>query len=573
VKGWVSLSRHRTAEGERGPARPTHRMLRLHSHRAPGRMSEFAAGEPVRPTEQPVRPTDLPARSSDLPARSSDLPARSSDLPARSSEPTVQASEPTAQASELPVQAPEPAARPTDLPVQASELSAQPTDLPVQPSKLPAQVWKLLAQPSELRRLFTTFGYLVAKQGATAALGLAYWAVATHLFSARDVGLAAAASSTAFFLAAIGALGIPLLLLAELESVPASLRRVTFSTGISISCSVVLILSLVTLALSRFLGASLRIIGADSTTAALFVIGAVATMGGLTFDNAAIGLHRGSAQLTRGSLTSLLKLAIVGVLVLAGIRTAPGLLFAWALALVASLVICSRLLRLEPTPAGEGNLSRRVALARRYGSLSLKHHVLNLSINSVSYMIALIAALLISPQQLAYFSTALLLSSTAMIIPYLLALSLFAEISGDLSLLHRHVRRTLPLGLALSCGILVVVEVAAPLVLRIFGPAYAMNGTTPLRIFLLVGPAYVIKDHYVAIRRAQGRMSHAARVMVAGTCTEAAGAALGGIYWGMTGLCIGWAVAAWCEAVALLPAVIRVFRDPPAEPDPGGSSG
>src|SRR6516162_11743665 len=153
------------------------------------------------------------------------------------------------------------------------------------------QVSKLL-QVSELRRLFTTFGYLVAKLGSTAVLGLVYWAVATHLFSARDVGLAAAASSTALFLAAIGALGIPLLLLAELESVPAPARRVTFSTGMYISCLTVLILSLGTLVLSPFLGASLRIIGADAAMAALFVIGSVATMAALTFSNAAIGVHR-----------------------------------------------------------------------------------------------------------------------------------------------------------------------------------------------------------------------------------------------------------------------------------------
>jgi O-antigen/teichoic acid export membrane protein len=494
-------------------------------------MTEFAADEPVLPTEQPVWPTELPL-----------------------------------QPSELPLQA-------SELPVQASELRAQPSEPPTRASKL-AQVSKLLKQPSELQRLLTTFGYLVAKQGATAVLGLAYWAVATHVFSARDVGLASAASSMAFFLGAIGALGIPLLLLAELGSLPVAVRRVTISTGMYISCLAVLILSLGTLALSPFLGDSLRIIGADPTTAALFVIGSVATMGALTFDNVAIGLHRGSAQLWRGSLNSLLKLAIVGVLVLVGTRTAPGLLFAWALALVVSLVVCLPMLRLEPNPAGEGSLSHRVALVRRYGVLSLKHHVLNLSINSISYIVALIAALLISPQQLAYFSTALLLSSTAMIIPYLLALSLFAEISGDQSLLHRHVRRTLPLALALSGGILVVVAAAAPLVLRIFGPAYVVNGTTALRLLLLVGPAYVIKDHYVAIRRAQGRLGHGAKMMAAGTCAEALGAALGGIYWGMTGLCIGWAVGAWCEAVFLLPAVVGVFhRDPPVEPDPSGSSG
>jgi hypothetical protein len=109
--------------------------------------------------------------------------------------------------------------------------SRSPSDLPVQPSKLLVQPSKLLAQPSELRRLFTTFGYLVAKQGATAVLGLAYLVVATRLFSAEDVGLAAAASSAAFVLGAIGALGIPLLLLAELGSLPPAIRRITFSTG------------------------------------------------------------------------------------------------------------------------------------------------------------------------------------------------------------------------------------------------------------------------------------------------------------------------------------------------------
>src|SRR5262252_4618545 len=95
---------------------------------------------------------------------------------------------------------------------------------PTGPTELALQSSEPSVRGSELRRLFTTFGYMVAKQGATAVLGLAYWAVATHLFSARDIGLAAAASSTAFFLGAIGAVGIPLLLLAELEPLPAAVR-------------------------------------------------------------------------------------------------------------------------------------------------------------------------------------------------------------------------------------------------------------------------------------------------------------------------------------------------------------
>ncbi len=425
---------------------------------------------------------------------------------------------------------------------------------------------------TERQRLFTTFAYLVAKQGATAVIGLVYWAVVTHLFAPQDVGLAAAAASTALLLAAIGALGIPLLLLAEIEPIEASERRVFFTTGNAIAGFVVLILSIGTMALSPYFGKSLTLIGDDPATAFLFVVGSVATMAGLTLDGAAVGLHRSAAQLWRGSLSSILKLAWVGVLVLASTRTSAGLIFAWAMALVVAFVVCMPMLRLEPTPSGEGSISHRVALIHRFSTLSLQHHVLNLSISSVSFIVPLTATLLISPQQVAYFSAAYLLASTMLVIPYLLALSLFAERSGNPGLLHRHVRRTLPFGLALIGAIVLVVELAAPYALRLFGPAYAANGTTALRIVILVGPAYVIKDHYVSIRRAQGRLTHASKIMAIGTVAEVLGSALGGVWWGLTGICLGWVISASCEALFLLPAVLRVYRRASALDSEGGST-
>ncbi len=422
------------------------------------------------------------------------------------------------------------------------------------------------ARPApERRRLFTTFAYLVAKQGATAVLGLAYWILATRLFASHDVGLAAAASSLAAFLAAVGVLGIPILLLAELSSLEESARRTMFTTGLAIACSVVLVLSVIAMALSPFLGKSLRQIGQDPVTAVLLVAGTVATVATITFDNAATGLHLGSAQLTRGTIGGLLKPLCVGLLVVAGVKTSAGLLLAWAAALAVSVMVCFPMLRLGTRHgAGAGSLRNRMALTRRYGLLSFHHHVLNLSINSISYIVPLIAALLIAPQQVAYFTSAFLLSASVLIIPYLLALALFAEKAGDEELLHRHVRRTLPLGLALCGAIVVVVQFVAPLALRIFGPAYSQNGTTALRLLILVGPSYVVKDHYVAIRRAQGRLADASRVMSLGTSAEAVGALVGGVLWGMVGLCIGWALAATAEALALLPAVTRVFRGTPS---------
>ncbi len=81
---------------------------------------------------------------------------------------------------------------------------------------------------------------------------------------------------------------------------------------------------------------------------------------------------------------------------------------------------------------------------------------------------------------------------------------------------------------------------------------------------ILVGPAYVIKDHYVSICRAQHRMSHAAKIMAIGTIAEVAGSMLGGVFWGLTGICAGWAVSASVEAMFLLPAVLHVYRRAPS---------
>ena len=191
-------------------------------------------------------------------------------------------------------------------------------------------------------------------------------------------------------------LGIPLLLVAELGSIPAALRSVTVSTGMYVSCLAVPdpvtghagplpvpgrqpenhLCRLDNRPLSSWSDQWRQWARSPSTTRPSDCTGA-------------------RPSLTAGSLTAVLKLAVVGVLVLAGIRTASGLLFAWALTLVVSLSSaspCSDSGRPRPE---KGNLSHRVALARRYGVLSLKHHVLNLSINSCFYIVGVIAALLI----------------------------------------------------------------------------------------------------------------------------------------------------------------------------------
>lgn len=410
---------------------------------------------------------------------------------------------------------------------------------------------------ADRRGLLTTFGHMVGRQGATAIVGLGYWVLITHLFTTRAVGIAAAATSTTAFLGAVGALGVPLLFLAEISRIEPSKRRVVFTTGMGVSGVVLLLLAVGTLALSPVFGKSLRIIAEDPALAVMFVVGAVATVTTNTFDNAALGLRRGTAQLWRATLASVLKVVFVGLFVVAGTKSTFGLLFSWVAGLVVSMLVCAPMLRLGPRSFSNGLRQRRVDVVRQYGRLSINHHVLNLSLSVPFFLVPAFATILVGPEQVAYFVTANLLQSTVMVAPYLLALALFAERPGDPDLLRRHLRLTLPTSLAICAVIVLGVELAAPTALQFFGPNYAAHGSIVLRLLALVGPSYVIKDHYVAIERSRGHIVPAAKVVAVGTALEIVSAAVGGIYKGGAGLALGWAIGAACLAAALLPRVLE----------------
>lgn len=408
--------------------------------------------------------------------------------------------------------------------------------------------------------LLGRFGYLLLTQITLVLFGIGYWMLTTRLVPTSEVGLAAAAVSVATLLSALGVLGIGSLLLAEVGHLDGARVRLVFTTGVLVASSAVTILGLVCWAASPVLGPSLRLLSRHPAEMLLFVIGATTLTAGNVFDCASIGLRRGPAQLARNGLQAGMRFLFVAAIALLGVRSTLGLLGAWVGSLVLSLLVWPLVLRLERPPRGSGSLRARLALVRDFGGLALQHHVLNLAISSVTFFLPVIAALLVLPRDLAYFAVAQLIASAVLLPPALLAMSLFAEAAADDAVLRRHIRRTLPVGFGCCALVLALMEPGAPLILRLFSPSYAQHGATLLRILLLAGIPYVVKDHYVAIRRAQRRLTSAARVVALATCFEAGGAVVGGALFGIKGLCSGWLIATALEGLAFAPAVIRVVR-------------
>jgi hypothetical protein len=211
------------------------------------------------------------------------------------------------------------------------------------------------------------------------------------------------------------------------------------------------------------------------------------------------------------------------------------------------------------------------------------HHVLNLALQAPLMLFPVIITVSASTRSTGYFTTALLLSGFVFILPYAVSIGLFAASDGEHASMRARMRLTIPFGIAASLAADAVLIPLAPVILRIFGSGYALHGVTALRLIVLAGLPFVIKDHFVALRRVEARPGAAARLILITSILEVAAAVVGARLDGTTGLCLVWLGLMYIEAVFFGAILFREMRRPsgtvtnrsPAEVvvrevDPGG---
>src|SRR5208337_1953135 len=99
--------------------------------------------------------------------------------------------------------------------------------------------------------------------------------------------------------------------------------------------------------------------------------------------------------------------------------------------------------------------------------------------------------------------------------------------------------------------------------LLMFGTSYSQKSWPLLLLILATGPAVLIKDHFVVLRRLQGMRRRGALTMALWSAAELTGAVVGGLVGGVTLLCFGFVATSTACALIALPAVIRAMRRQP----------
>ncbi len=359
-------------------------------------------------------------------------------------------------------------------------------------------------------------GYALVLSGmVTAVLGVAYWVVAAHRYSAADVGLNSAAISAMMLIAGIAQLNLSSALV---RFVPVAgkttFRLVLFSYLTSVAVAGVL--GAVFLLAGRQVLPSLGLVDETTALAVLFV-GSTLTWCVFVLQDAVLtGLRQAVWVPVENASFSLVKLVLLVAFASAFPR--HGIFSSWAIAAVVTLVPISVLIftRLVPrhlaaarateAPPSLGDLTRFVA----------PDYVGALGWLSAVTVIPLIVTERIGPTQNAYFALAWVIVLPIFFVSASMGSSLVVSGASDPELLPSHLRRMLRQTALLVVPMVAVVEVSAPYLLRIFGAAYSQHGTIVLRLLALAAVPNILFTLAIMVARVRRRMATVVAIQAAG---------------------------------------------------------
>ncbi|MDX6527052.1 MAG: hypothetical protein QOI43_2563, partial [Gaiellales bacterium] len=399
---------------------------------------------------------------------------------------------------------------------------------------------------------------LVGSKLATLGLGYLAWIVAARLWTASDVGLAAAAVSAMMLCVQLGLIGAGSAIIShypEYKKRPADLLDPAITVVIAASFAI----ALVFLGVAAVGASHLASLAHRPIVVLMFVALCVTGTLGVLLDQLSVALRRTDQAVVRGTASGIVTLVLL----------APAAIL-WrhdgTLAILAAWTIGG----VVPCLIGVVQVRRSVPGYRfkpRFGGLGpliatgLPNFVLTVAERAPGPILPIIATEALSPASNAYWYSAWMVAWVVYWIPISVGMTLFAEASHSPDDLSDHVRQARRHALLLGCGSAVVVALLAHPILALLGHGYAAHGTWALRVLTLaVVPGTFIQLYFGACR-ARRRLKEGIIVgLSAGLVGIGAAAALGSRY-GLVGMASGWVAT---QAVAGVFAFVRLRQTRPS---------
>jgi O-antigen/teichoic acid export membrane protein len=343
---------------------------------------------------------------------------------------------------------------------------------------------------------------LTASSAVTAALGLLYWAVAARRYGPATVGRNAAAISTMMFLAGVAQLNLTSALV---RFVPTAGARagVLVRNAYLVGTGVALIAGVSFLAVSNHLAAGLHPLLGTPLIAVWFVLCTMAWTVFTMQDGVLAGIRRAWMVPAENAAYSLAK--VVLVVLLASWRPGDGIFLSWTLALAVSVFPVNWYLFRRALPRHPAILSGGPPGCRELARFVIRDYCGSLCWIAATSLIPLVVINLAGAKANAYFTLSWQFAYMLYLVAANMGTALVVDAAADESHLADRWRATVTHAMMLLGPVILVLVIAAPEILSIFGTSYARQGTTLLRLLVLSAVPNVITSSAVSACRAQRR--------------------------------------------------------------------
>jgi O-antigen/teichoic acid export membrane protein len=357
-------------------------------------------------------------------------------------------------------------------------------------SQLLRKVRQLVSDP-----LYRGSLVLLANTALLSALGFAFWTLAARGYPAATVGSFSGLTAGIGLVSAIAALGLPNMITRHLTNAASPRGLMVISLGAITALGGVLSI-LVLLGLGPHLPASLHLRQQGGQVVLLTVLVIVSALSG-AIDAALVAVRATQAVLWTNLAGAIARIA--GLLLLTSLRSS-GLITAYSAGLILATV-----LSLPPLLAkirGGTHLDAAFALFRGYLAGTIRNYIATVLGMLPSTVVVLEVLAVLGAARTAPFAVASLVSGFLDVIPSTTSQVLFAEASRKGVALGGQVRKAIRAIYGLLLPALLIVVVAAPLIMRVFGATYAAQATSCLRILavasLFTGGTYLVDSMLIA---------------------------------------------------------------------------
>jgi O-antigen/teichoic acid export membrane protein len=402
------------------------------------------------------------------------------------------------------------------------------------------------------RRLAAIAGSVIGSNLVTAALGMVFWILAARGLARASLGTSMTATTAMMFLGVFGCMGLGQLLISELPRTPTDQRRELFVVACGVATLLGAVLGSVFGAVAAATGEVWVPLRAPGAAWWWFVLGAGLTSLSIVLDSAMLVVGNPTMQVWRNTVASGWKLAVLAVALPLSAVDITLSLAAWTTGLFVGNVMALRAAIRWMPGRRTVPLRRATAVIRRQALFAVSHQGLNLALTVSWVMMPLLISWVVTPEENGVFGTVRLPAAQIAVLPYALAMALFAASAGS-GLDPERSRRVLLTSLGASLVLYLLTYVAAYYLLWLFGRGYAVEGVSYLRVMALGGPLLVFKDQFIAHSRVQRKVGSIIPLVLVSAVLEVSLAVAGALRWHLMGAICGWLLALLVQAVYIAP--------------------